>query len=72
YEKYLQRVKYQAEEPDFMKDIPKIDRYTDESDAQAQADINEEEYNTADKCCKSQEGAKSERLVELPCACAKS
>ena len=42
YEKYLQRVKYQAEEPDFMKDIPKIDLYTDESDAQAQADINEE------------------------------
>lgn len=47
YEKYLQRVKYQAEEPDFMKDTPKIDRYTDESDAQAQADINEE-YNRFD------------------------
>lgn len=49
YEKYLQRVKYQAEEPDFMKDVPKIDRYADESNEQAQADINEEysAYNYA-------------------------
>lgn len=49
YEKYLQRVQYQANEPDFMKDVPKIDRYADESNEQAQADINEEysEYSFA-------------------------
>lgn len=47
YEKYLQRVKYQAEEPDFMKDVPKINRYADESNEQAQAEINEE-YNQFD------------------------
>lgn len=42
YNKYLQRVQYQANEPEFMKDIPEIDRYTDETDAQTQAYINED------------------------------
>ena len=47
YRKYLERVQYQASEPAFMKEIPEIDRYTDETDTQAMADINED-YNEYD------------------------
>lgn len=47
YRKYLERVRYQASEPDFMKDVPEIDRYADETNAQAMADVNED-YNEYD------------------------